>query len=198
MQTVIEAEDELVECEAYVSTIILFFAMAVSFFLSQLKAMDVELRSVVSSEKKNASIKIMEYKEEFRNITIHFTKAKDLVESSYLMSSAKAIDADKVKFKETRGNRAILNATNSLEQSRQIVSETEEIGTNIISGMRNQREQLIVAADNVSDTRNVTQTAKSVLSKMGNKAFLHKLSLIGIIIILACLITLVVYNGFIR
>lgn len=84
----------------------------------------------------------------------------------------------------------------SLEQSRQILAQTENIGVNIITDLESQKEILIDAQGKVKETRQFTMDAKKVLRIMGNRAAMHKCCVIFTIIILAGAIGAIAYYGF--
>jgi hypothetical protein len=72
---------------------------------------------------------------------------------------------------------ATLNdTTNMLNSTQQLVSETEAIGSNVLSTLGNQREQLLNANKNVRETKGVTGQAKVLLRNMGRRAMYNKVS----------------------
>jgi vesicle transport through interaction with t-SNAREs protein 1 len=96
---------------------------------------------------------------------------------------------------EIRTNALLDRSTNSLEQSRQLVANTEIIGKNVITDLESQREQLLGAKENLSETKDFAGTAKRLLRSMGRKALMQRFTLILSIISLFVVICLIIYFG---
>jgi hypothetical protein len=75
-------------------------------------------------------------------------------------------------------------STAMLEQSRQIVAATEQVGSTVLTDLENQREILTNAHEMVEETRDFTSQAKYVLREMGIRGAFHKVCVIFTIIIL--------------
>ena len=95
-------------------------------------------------------------------------------------------------------NQKLDMSTATLEQSRMLVAQTEQIGNTVIADMENQKETLLDAQDKVKETRQFTLDAKLVLRSMGTRAVIHKICIISTIIILAAVIGVIVYFGFLK
>jgi vesicle transport through interaction with t-SNAREs protein 1 len=81
---------------------------------------------------------------------------------------------------------ATLNdTTNMLNSTQQLVSDTEAIGSNVLSTLGSQREQLLNANKNVRETKSVTGQAKVLLRNMGRRAIYNKIFLYFVILALA-------------
>ncbi len=107
----VEIDGELSEAEGY------------------LRAMDVEFRTMASIEKKSAQQKVTDYREEFRKMTQNFQSSKFQAESLALKGGSAA------RTKLLTANQRLDQSTASLEQSRILLGQTENIGDTIISDM---------------------------------------------------------------
>jgi vesicle transport through interaction with t-SNAREs 1 len=170
----VEVEGELSEAEGY------------------LKAMDIEFRSMASADKKSAQQKVFEYREEYKQMMQNFNTAKTNAESIALRNGPTA------RTKLLSSNQKLDSSTEMLEQSRKILSQTEKVGTTIMTDLEAQREQLTGAHEKVTETREFTSDAKRILRTMGTRAVMHKICVIITIIILAAVIGVIVYFGFVK
>ncbi len=170
----VEIESELSETEGY------------------LKAMDVEQRTVPPQDKRTVGEKVNEYRAEYRERLNQFRTAKQNAELLALRGGA---NANRIKLLNT--NARLDASTATLQQSRQLVAQTENIGTAILTDMGQQREILMGADDKVEETRGFTSQAKGILTMMHNRAFYHKMCIYAWIFFLFAAIVCVVYYGFI-
>lgn len=170
----VEIESELSETEGY------------------LKAMDVEQRTIPPQDKRSTSEKVQEYRSEYRERLNNFKTAKHNAEALALRGGA---NANRIKLLNT--NSRLDASTATLEQSRQLVAQTEGIGTTILTDMSQQREILMDADDKVEETRGYTKDAKGILTMMSNRAYYHKLCIYAWILFLFVAIVTVIYYGFI-
>eukprot|EP01041_Mallomonas_annulata_P003103 gene3103-6093_t len=144
----VDIEGELAEAEAY------------------LRAMDFEFRAMVSSEKRSISEKVSAYKTEYTSLVSTFKTIKHSAESYALKANAHN------QLNRQSASEKLDKTTESLEHSRRIVADTENIGRNVITDLTSQKEKIISASQNVQETKNVTFDTKLILQKMGTKAFL--------------------------
>lgn len=169
----VEVEGELSEAEGY------------------LKAMDVEFRSLASVEKKGAQQKVVDYREEYNHLVQRYQTTKHNAESMALKSGATA------RTKLLNANMRLDQSTATLDQSRMILAQTEQIGGNILTNMEGQRETLMDAHAKVKETREFTLDARQVLRMMGTRAVMHKCFVMFTIIALLGVIGVIIYYGFV-
>ena len=141
----VEIEGELSEAEGY------------------LRAMDVEVRSIKGPDKKKIEAKLADYKTEFREATQKFTKTKFEAESAALKKGATGS-----RGKLLNANAKLDQSTDTLNQSRALVNETEQIGAATLTDMENQREVLLDAHGNVAATK-VGALSKAQLTEFLNE-----------------------------
>ena len=170
----VEIEGELSEAEGY------------------LKAMDVEYRTMSSSDKRSAQQKVTDYKEEYRMMQGNYQTAKFHAESMALKGGPSA------RTRLLQANQKLDHSTSTLEQSRRLVGQTERIGDGILADLEMQKETLMDAQSKVKETKGFTVEAKRVLRLMGNRAFMHKCCVMFMIFFLAAVIGVVAYFGFIQ
>jgi vesicle transport through interaction with t-SNAREs protein 1 len=169
----VEIDGELAEAEGY------------------LRAMDIEFRTMTSTDKKNLQQKVNEYKEELRNLQQNYQTSKFNAESIALKSSSAS------RTKLLNANQKLDSSTATLEQSRQLVAQTEKVGDTIITDMENQKEVLLDAKSKVKETKYFTTEARRVLRQMGNRAIIHKICIAFTILGLFAAIVAVGYYGLI-
>jgi vesicle transport through interaction with t-SNAREs protein 1 len=174
ISTSVEIEGELAEAEGY------------------LRAMDIEFRTMTSSDKRSAQQKVTEYREELKNLQQNYQTSKFNAESIALKSSPAA------RNKLLTANQKLDQSTATLEQSKQIISQTEKVGETIMTDMENQKEKLMDAKQKVKETRDFTSDARRVLRRMGHRAVLHKIFVYMTILGLAAAIVAVGYFGLVN
>mmetsp|Transcript_11046 Transcript_11046/g.16837 ORF Transcript_11046/g.16837 Transcript_11046/m.16837 type:complete len:249 (+) Transcript_11046:68-814(+) len=170
----VDIDSELAEAEGY------------------LRAMDVEFRAMVGSEKKSASQKVADYRDEYRQMIQSFQNTKQKAESEALKSGPAA------RTKLVTANQRLDQSTATLESSRMIIAQTEDVGNTIMTDLEGQKETLQGAQSKVQETRQFTLDAKSVLRMMGRRAVMHNLCMMLIIFILFGVICIIIYYGFIE
>ena len=178
----IEAQSELLEAEGY------------------LHALDLEFRLMVSAEKSKLHGRLKSYREDYQVRLTHLHAIKQEIEgveekNDAVPNQCRPVDVTFDIQGGLRTNALLDRSTNSLEQSRQIVANTEIIGKNVISDLESQREQLLGAKENLSETKDFAGIAKRLLRSMGRKALMQKFSLIFTIISLFAVICLIIYFG---
>jgi hypothetical protein len=152
--------------------------------------MDVEFRMMPSADKKTASSKLNEYKDEYKQLLQTFTSTKQAAEAEALKSSSSN------RAHLISANQRLDNTTASLEESRRIIASTEDIGGKIMADMENQKEMLIGAKENVDQTKDITWNAGEILKEMARRAIYNKICLLLVITFLAGLIGITIYYGF--
>lgn len=95
--------------------------------------------------------------------------------------------------------RAVLERTGeSIARSTQVAIETENIGTEVISELNDQRETLLRAKNRLTNTDEQLDRTRSILRKMKNNVLYNKLILIMIIILEAAILGTVSYLKFFK
>lgn len=95
--------------------------------------------------------------------------------------------------------RAVLERTGeSLARSTQVAVETENIGTEVISELNDQRETLLRAKNRLTNTDEHLDRTRSILRKMKYNVLYNKLILIVIIILEVAILGTVSYIKFIK
>lgn len=177
ISTNVEIEGELSEAEGYV------------------RAMEVEFRTMASSDKKTVQQKVNDYKKEFGEMMNNFKAVKRQAEATALKSNGNTPSA---RTKLLTANEKLDNSTATLQKSQQILAETEGLGDKIISNMESQKETLVGAKEHVEGTKDVTDQAKRILRSMGNRAIRHKLCVMLTILILFGAIVGIAYYKFVK
>lgn len=153
--------------------------------------MDVEYRLLMGNDKKSASQKVMDYREEYKQLVQSYETSKAKAEKLALQNGSTA------RNKLISANQRLDQSTATLESSRILLAETEAIGNNIIVDLESQKESLKTANSNVQETKQFTVDAKGILTMMGRRAVIHNVIMILIIILLFAVICVIAYYGFV-
>ncbi|KAJ3636906.1 hypothetical protein MTP99_000407 [Tenebrio molitor] len=95
--------------------------------------------------------------------------------------------------------RSVLERTGeSLARSNQIAIETEQIGTEVVSELGEQRESLLRTRGRLENANEQLDSAKTVLKRMGRNALYNKVILILIILIEIAILISVGYLKFFK
>ncbi|KAL7889222.1 hypothetical protein AOLI_G00014800 [Acnodon oligacanthus] len=97
-----------------------------------------------------------------------------------------------------QGTESLNNASQSIERSQRIAAETDQIGTDIIEELGEQREQLDRTRDRLVNTGENLSRSRKILRAMSRRLMTNKL-LLGVIIIMElAILGAVVYLKFFR
>uniref|UniRef100_A0A669CIC5 Vesicle transport through interaction with t-SNAREs 1B n=1 Tax=Oreochromis niloticus TaxID=8128 RepID=A0A669CIC5_ORENI len=97
-----------------------------------------------------------------------------------------------------QGTDALNNASQSIERSQRIAAETEQIGTDIIEELGEQREQLDRTRNRLANTGENLSRSRKILRAMSRRLVTNKL-LLGIIILMElAILGAVIYLKFFR
>ena len=172
----IECEGELFEIEGF------------------LKAMEVEVNAMLSSEKQHSQKKLEGYADEYKQAR---QISEELKIASQTAARKNGYDTA-TRIALMVANERLDISTRSLQQSKNVVCETEMIGDQIVSDLEDQREKLIGAGGNIKETRRSTLDAKKVLNLMGYRALTHRFFLTFIFVLLLIFIWMLIYYGILR
>lgn len=168
-----DIETEISEAEAYV------------------RALDVESRSAMGDKRVIAN-KLVDFKNELKTLNDSFRNCKFEAEQQALKVGSST------RTKLTSNNDKLDKSTRTLEQSRMLVAQTQEVGNVILTDLESQREQLEDAHGKVKDTKQITLDAKGMLRMMYNRAIIHKVLTYLTIVILFGVICIMIYFGFMK
>jgi vesicle transport through interaction with t-SNAREs protein 1 len=171
----VEAEGEISEMEGF------------------LKAMEIDVSTMMSTDRKFNQQKLDGYGEEFKHVLNTFETVRLAAETA---TRRNTIDSENRKLLMNR-NEYLDKSTKNIQSSNVIVSETEQIGTGIISDLQSQKEGLLYAQENVQGTTQITLQARSFLKLMMNRALMQKVFLLALIILLFIIIWMLIYYGLI-
>jgi vesicle transport through interaction with t-SNAREs 1 len=154
--------------------------------------MDVEFRTMMGAEKKTASQKVTEFRDEYKQMTQTFQTTKQQAESTALKNGPAA------RTKLIAANQRLDKSTATLEQSRMLIAQTEQVGDTIITDLESQKESLKSSQAKVQQTQQYTVDAQGVLRTMGRRAVIHNILMMLIIFVLFGVICVIVYYLFIQ
>lgn len=153
------------------------------------KAMEAEFRQISTTEKRTAQQKLTEYNEEFARLQNSYATSKSTAENLAMSKGPAA------RSKLLNANQRLDESTATLEQTRQLVAQTETIGNTVLTDLGSQKEKLVDAREKVKETKNFTTEARRVLKMMGNRAIMHKIFIFLLIIGLGAAIVATGYYG---
>ncbi|XP_067941609.1 vesicle transport through interaction with t-SNAREs homolog 1B-like [Watersipora subatra] len=102
------------------------------------------------------------------------------------------------RAKLMQGTRSLQRASESVHRSRQIASETDEIGVNIIGELDRQGEVLEGTRDRLYETQGALDKSRNILRGMAVRVFTNKIIMVVIIIVELAILAGVVYLRFFR
>jgi vesicle transport through interaction with t-SNAREs protein 1 len=153
-----------------------------------LKAMEVH-SSNMKGDKRSVSQKVKDYKEEYTQLVQNYKSTKSQAEQFAVKSGSAS------RSKLLNSNQKLDQTTVVLEQSRNILHQTEQVGNTVINDLESQKEQLVHAQGKVKETKQFTMDAKSILQLMGTRAVMHKICVWFTILVLAIIIGVILYYG---
>ena len=172
--TSVEIEGEISDAESYV------------------RAMDVEQRNIMGADKRDFVERVRNYKQEFKHMSNRFNSVKYQAESEAVKKGSSDSRA-----KLLSANSKLDKSSDTLLQSRALVRETEDVGTAILTDLKEQKETLQGAETNVHETRGFTLEARRILKRMRERAFWNKACIYIWIVILFISICCIIIFGFI-
>ena len=171
------------ECEGELSEIEGFY-----------RAMEAEVNAMLSADKQHNQRKLEGYYEEYM---VAVEASKELRLSTH--AAAKTNEATTSARKAlVASNERLDQSTYSLQQAKQTVNETEQIGEIIVNDLESQREKLIGAGDNVAGTKQSTHIARRALNLISKRVLIQKIFLLILILLLFITMWLLLYYGIIH
>ncbi|XP_019374740.1 PREDICTED: vesicle transport through interaction with t-SNAREs homolog 1B [Gavialis gangeticus] len=116
----------------------------------------------------------------------------------YSMENEQSTQLQSQRVLLLQGTDSLNRATQSIERSHQISAETDQIGTNIIEELGEQREQLERTRGRLVNTNENLSKSRKILRSMSRKVTTNKLLLSVIIILELAILGGVVYYKFFR
>ncbi|KAI4876889.1 hypothetical protein NFI96_027125 [Prochilodus magdalenae] len=175
--------------------------------LSQLQGMEQELAGAPASFRNPMSTKVRMYRRDLAKLQ------RDLRSDTGMGFSGRPGDSRRGVYgvqndhsTQVQAQRALLiqgtdslnNASQSIERSQRIAAETDQIGTDIIEELGEQREQLDRTRDRLVNTGENLSRSRKILRAMSRRLMTNKL-LLGVIIIMElAILGAVVYLKFFR
>ncbi|XP_066255038.1 vesicle transport through interaction with t-SNAREs homolog 1B [Euwallacea similis] len=96
------------------------------------------------------------------------------------------------------GTQALERTGESIARSHQIAIETENIGTEVVSELGEQRETLLRTRDRLEEANSQLDSAKGLITKMGRNVLYNKVILIVIIALEAVILGALSYIRFFK
>jgi len=166
------------------------------------RRMDLEARSLPVTVKTPLLVKLREYKADLTRLKREAKQAQQASDPDSdrmeLLSRAELGDAycSSASIQRTQ----LLSATervratgDRIQQGKQTLLETEELGVSILQDLHRQRETIVNARDNLHEADDHVGRARRVLSVMSRRAMTNKFILAGVIAMLLAAIGVVIY-----
>ncbi|XP_026166271.1 vesicle transport through interaction with t-SNAREs homolog 1B [Mastacembelus armatus] len=173
------------------------------------QGMEEELRAAPSSYRNSMSTKLRLYRRDLGKLQRDMNSSAPSTGSSFrpLEGSRQGIySSQNQQSTHLQSQRALLlqgteslnNASQSIERSQRIATKTEQIGTDIIEELGEQREQLERTRDRLVNTGENLSRSRKILRAMSRRLMTNKL-LLGIIILMElAILGAVIYLKFFR
>ncbi|TDG99135.1 hypothetical protein EPR50_G00208250 [Perca flavescens] len=173
-----------------------------------LQGMEEELRAAPSSYRNAMSTKLRMYRRDLsklqrdmKNSAPGFSSSSQTVEGSHAIYSSQNQQSTHQQSQRAlllQGTDALNNASQSIERSQRIAAETDQIGTDIIEELGEQREQLDRTRNRLVNTGENLSRSRKILRAMSRRLMTNKL-LLGVIILMElAILGAVVYLKFFR
>lgn len=172
-----------------------------------LQGMDQELFGAPSSFRTPMSTKVRLYRRDLaklqRDIRLSATpglsgQLGDSRPSVYASQNDQSTHLQSQRALLIQGTESLNNASKSIERSQRIAAETDQIGTDIIEELGEQREQLDRTRDRLVNTGENLSRSRKILRAMSRRIVTNKLLLSIIIIMELAILGGVVYLKFFR
>lgn len=153
-----------------------------------IKQMEIEVRSHDSGTRRALGEKLSEYKKSLSSLRSDFERAKEQAQRSSLIGEKSSADRQRllnVNDKLDRQNDMILNAHRT-------VMETEDVGIEIASELKRNREKIESARSKATEFSGITDSARRILSSMQRRDVQQRfiIGFIAIVLIIAIGITI--------
>ncbi|XP_075904809.1 vesicle transport through interaction with t-SNAREs homolog 1B [Nelusetta ayraudi] len=116
----------------------------------------------------------------------------------YSSENQRSTDLQSQRSLLLQGTQSLNNASQSIQRSQQIANETEQIGSDIIEELGEQREQLDRARNRLVNTGENLSRSRKILRSMSRRLMTNKLLLAVIILMELAILGAVVYLKFFR
>ncbi|XP_023142426.1 vesicle transport through interaction with t-SNAREs homolog 1B [Amphiprion ocellaris] len=174
-----------------------------------LQGMEEELRAAPPSYRNAMSTKLRLYRRDLgklqrdmKNSAPGFGSPSQPVQGShhgiYSSQNQQSTHLQSQRALLLQGTDALNNASQSIERSQRIAAETEQIGTDIIEELGEQREQLDRTRNRLVNTGENLSRSRKILRAMSRRLVTNKLLLAVIILMELAILGAVVYLKFFR
>ncbi|KAM4625016.1 vesicle transport through interaction with t-SNAREs homolog 1B [Polymixia lowei] len=174
-----------------------------------LQGMEQELRTAPSSFRNTMSTKLRLYRRdlgklqrEIKSFDLGLGSSARPVEGGhhgiYSSQNQHSTHMQSQRSLLLQGTESLNNATQSIERSQRIATETDQIGTDIIEELGEQREQLDRTRNRLVNTGENLSRSRKVLRAMSRRLMTNKLLLAVIIVMELAILGAVIYLKFFR
>ncbi|GAA6231539.1 vesicle transport through interaction with t-SNAREs homolog 1B [Lates japonicus] len=174
-----------------------------------LQGMEEELRAAPSSYRNAMTTKLRLYRRDLgklqrdmRNSAPSFGSSSQPVGGNhhgiYSSQNQQSTHLQSQRALLLQGTEALNNASQSIERSQRIAAETEQIGTDVIEELGQQREQLDRSRNRLVNTGENLSRSRKILRAMSRRLVTNKLLLAVIILMELAILGAVVYLKFFR
>lgn len=173
-----------------------------------LQGMEEELRIAPSSYKNAMSTKLRLYRRDLGKLQRDMKNSEPRLgfssqpglgsQSIYSSQNQQSTHVQSQRALLLQGSDSLNNATQSIERSQRIAAETEQIGTEIIEELGEQREQLDRSRNRLVNTGENLSRSRKILRAMSRRLVTNKLLLAVIILMELAILGAVIYLKFFR
>merc|ERR1719487_227014 len=158
-----------------------------------LRQMELEVKTM-PAKKSDIGPKVRGYRAELQSFSAEVRAQNEATSRRQLFTDGSG-DLTREHEDRYRGTtQKIRETTNRVEEAKRTAMETENIGIEIMSDLRSQRETILRTQDHVRDVDSNLSRSRQLLISMGKRAATNKLILSGVIVMLVAAIIYVLYT----
>jgi len=163
-----------------------------------LEQMDLEAREVDPSKKQRCRTKLDCYKAELKRLTLDYIKARTVKQES-LYDSSEDMDV-RISFDQKQrlldNSEGLERAGRKLNEGYRVVIESEEIGSNILNNLAEQRETIQRSRNRLRETDEEVSRSTRILNAMMFRSIQQKAVLVSVVLCFVAFISFGIYLGF--
>jgi vesicle transport through interaction with t-SNAREs protein 1 len=158
-----------------------------------LRQMELEVKTM-PSKKSDIGPKVRGYRADLQSFSAEVRAQSESNSRKQLFTDGSGEHTREHEDRYRSSSQKIRESTSRVEEAKRTAMETENIGIEIMSDLRSQRETILRTRDHVRDVDSNLSRSRQLLISMGKRAATNKLILSGVIVMLVLAIIYVLYT----
>jgi vesicle transport through interaction with t-SNAREs protein 1 len=158
-----------------------------------LRQMELEVKTM-PAKKSDIGPKVRGYRAELQSFSAEVRAQNEATSRRQLFTDGSGDLTREHEDRYRSSSQKIRESTQRVEEAKRTAMETENIGIEIMSDLRSQRETILRTRDHVRDVDSNLSRSRQLLISMGKRAATNKLILSGVIVMLVLAIIYVLYT----